>query len=129
MPGSWGSTLSAGPRGLCAVPCALIVPRDVAGGRIALASVAAAGCFGPLPAGAGLIRPPRIRIFERHGAARRPDAGRTRDELLDRDARIILGIGDPFGDRHVPGGRDELRKLLVRDRRFVHPEGIDRDEM
>ncbi len=61
--------------------------------------------------------------------AGRREHDRAGHEILRRRAGKVLGARRALGDRHVPGGLDELRELLVGHLGRVHPEAVHVDAM
>ena len=82
-----------------------------------------------LPVRAGRVSPPLQRVVERHWRRRRPEYCGTGNQLVGRDARIIPGIQGTFGHGHVLGCLDEAGEFSIGDRRAIHPETINGDEV
>ncbi len=89
----------------------------------------AAGTFGVRPIGARCVAPPLQRIVERDGRGGRDEHGGARYEFVHRNAGKITGLQRPFCDGDVTSRLDEPFELGVGDRRAVHPEPVDFDQV
>src|SRR5262245_1828302 len=85
--------------------------------------------FGVAPARAWDIRPPVAEVIELERVSRPAKYQRAWHQPPRIGARILLGIGRPFGHGAVASRADEAREVLVRHGSDVQPERRDCDAL
>jgi hypothetical protein len=106
-----------------------IGPGDVHDRVVRLALDRAAGAVRVPPVGARHIRPPLVRVGQRHRVIRAAEHRRGRRQQLRPGPRVASRVGRALGHRDVPGGPDETAELGIGHRMRVDPEAVDRDRM